>query len=56
LRPNLDRPNLTLLLNTNVTKVTFDGDRASGVEIVAADGAMNVSATREVSLLGRHDP
>jgi len=32
LRPNLDRPNLTLLLNTNVTKVTFDGDRASGVE------------------------
>jgi len=50
LRPNLDRPNLTLLLNTNVTKVTFDGDRASGVEIVAADGARNVSATREVIL------
>src|SRR6266481_5697485 len=39
LRPNLDRPNLTLLLNTDVTKVIFDGDRASGVEIVAADGA-----------------
>jgi choline dehydrogenase-like flavoprotein len=50
LRPNLDRPNLTLLLNTNVTKVVFDGDRASGVEIVAADGARNVRATREVIL------
>jgi hypothetical protein len=34
LRPNLDRPNLTLLLNTNVTKVVFNGDRASGVELI----------------------
>ena len=50
LRPNLDRPNLTLLLNTNVTKVVFEGDRASGVEIVTADGARNVRATREVIL------
>jgi choline dehydrogenase len=48
LRPNLDRPNLTLLLNANVTKVVFDGDRASGVELVTADGAKSVSATREV--------
>ena len=29
LRPNLGRPNLTLLLNANVTKVVFEGDRAS---------------------------
>lgn len=50
LRPNLDRPNLTLLLNTNVAKVVFDGDRATGVEIVAADGTTNVRATREVIL------
>jgi choline dehydrogenase len=50
LRPNLDRPNLTLLLNTNVTKVIFDDDRASGVEIAAANGARNVRATREVIL------
>jgi choline dehydrogenase len=50
LRPNLDRPNLTLLLNTNVTKVVFNGDRASGVEIVGAYGARGVSATREVIL------
>ena len=50
LRPNLDRPNLTLLLNTNVTKVVFDGDRASGVELVTGDGARTVRATREVIL------
>jgi choline dehydrogenase len=50
LRPNLDRSNLTLLLNTNVTKVVFDGDRTTGVEIVAADGARNIRATREVIL------
>ena len=50
LHPNLSRANLTLLLNTNVAKVLFDGDRASGVEIVAADGVRRVSATREVIL------
>jgi choline dehydrogenase len=50
LRPNLDRPNLTLLLNTNVTKVVFNGDRASGVELSTGDGAKSVRATREVIL------
>jgi choline dehydrogenase len=50
LHPNLSRVNLTLLLGTNVTKVLFDGDRASGVEIAAADGARRVSAAREVIL------
>ncbi len=50
LHPNLNRANLTLLLGTNVTKVLFDGDRASGVEIAAADGARRVSAAREVIL------
>lgn len=50
LRPNLDRPNLTLLLNTSVTKVVFDGDRASGVELITGDGAKSVRATREVIL------
>ncbi|MDQ0472089.1 GMC family oxidoreductase [Labrys wisconsinensis] len=50
LRPNLDRPNLTLALNTNVTKVLFEGDRASGVELVTGDGVRNVQATREVIL------
>jgi choline dehydrogenase len=50
LRPNLNRSNLTLLLNTNATKVVFEGDRAVGVQLVAADGARSVRATREVIL------
>jgi len=50
LHPNLSRANLTLLLSTNVTKVLFHGDRASGVETATADGARKVSATREVIL------
>jgi choline dehydrogenase len=42
LRPNLSRPNLTLLLNTHATRVLFDGDRASGVEIVSGEVARTV--------------
>jgi choline dehydrogenase len=48
LRPNLDRNNLTLLLNTKVTKVLFRGDRASGVEMVTGEATRKVEATREV--------
>ena len=48
LRPNLDRSNLTLLLNANVTRIAFSGDRATGVELVTADGAKTVKATHEV--------
>ncbi len=50
LQPNLNRPNLTLLLETNVTKVVFEGDRAVGVEIVTGDDVRIVRATREVIL------
>jgi choline dehydrogenase len=50
LHPNLSRANLTLLLSTNVTKILFYGDRASGVEIAVDDGARKISATREVIL------
>jgi choline dehydrogenase len=50
LRPNLDRPNLTLLLNTNVTKVVFNSDRATGVELITGDGVKSVRAMREVIL------
>jgi choline dehydrogenase len=50
LRPNLTRPNLTLLLNANVTRVVFDGDRASGVEIVVGEGTRTARARREVIL------
>jgi len=50
IRPNLERPNLTLLLDTKALKVVFDGDRAVGVEISGADGVRTVRATREVIL------
>jgi choline dehydrogenase len=50
LRPNLGRPNLTLLLDSNVTKVVFEGDRAMGVEIANGEGVRTVRATREVIL------
>jgi choline dehydrogenase len=50
LRPNLPRSNLTLLLNTDATKVLFDGDRASGIEIVSGGIARTVQANREVIL------
>ena len=50
LHPNLGRANLMLLLGANVTKVLFDGDRASGVEIAGDDGPRTISAAREVIL------
>jgi choline dehydrogenase len=50
LHPNLSRANLTLMLGATVTRVLFDGDRASGVEIAVAEGARKVSARREVIL------
>ena len=50
LQPNLNRPNLTLMLQTDVTKVVFEGDRAVGVEFVTGDAVRTVRATREVIL------
>jgi len=48
LRPNLTRPNLTLLLDTTVTKVVVDGDRATGVQMVTNENVRTVRARREV--------
>jgi choline dehydrogenase len=50
LRPNLARQNLTLLLNTNVTKVVFDRDRARGVQTITGNAERTVNARREVIL------
>ena len=50
LRPNLGRTNLTLLLNTHAMRVLFEGDRASGVEVVIGEVAQTVAAEREVIL------
>lgn len=50
LRPARDRANLTVETNALVHRVTFDGDRATGVEY-AQDGEVFVAAaTREVIL------
>jgi choline dehydrogenase len=50
LRPALSRPNLTLLLNTDVQKVTFRGKRATGVRIIVDGNPKDVGAEREVIL------
>jgi choline dehydrogenase len=50
LQPHLDRPNLTVLLDTRVTKVVFDGDRAVGVQLVAGKIVREIRASREVIL------
>ena len=50
LRPALSRPNLTLLLNTNVVKLNFKGTRCVGVKLMT-DGAMqDIAASKEVIL------
>src|SRR6266446_5126914 len=50
LRPALSRPNLTLLLNTNVVKLNFKGTRCVGVKI-STDGAVkDIRADKEVIL------
>jgi len=48
--PMLGRPNLTVLTETLVTRVTFSGRRATGVEIVADGKLHRVEAGREVIL------
>ncbi len=50
LRPALGRPNLTLLLNTDVLKVTFSGKRATGIRAIIDGAAKDILADREVIL------
>jgi choline dehydrogenase len=50
LRPALSRPNLTLLLNSQVLKVTFAGTRATGVKLVVDGATKDISAGKEVIL------
>jgi choline dehydrogenase len=49
LRPALSRPNLTLLLNTKVVKLNFEGTRCVGVKLMT-DGAVKDIAAEEVIL------
>jgi choline dehydrogenase len=50
LHPALSRPNLTLLMNTDVQKVTFRGKRATGVRMIVDGVPKDVTAEREVIL------
>jgi len=50
LRPALSRPNLTLLLNTDVVKVNFKGTRCVGVKLMTDGALKDVAADKEVIL------
>ncbi|WP_309058872.1 GMC family oxidoreductase N-terminal domain-containing protein [Streptomyces sp.] len=51
LRPARSRPNLAVAANTTVTRVLFDGDKATGVRVRKADGTSEeIRARREVVL------
>jgi choline dehydrogenase len=50
LYPVLSRKNVTLLVNTHVDRLTFAGNRATGVEIGSASGPRRIQARSEVIL------
>jgi choline dehydrogenase len=50
LHPALSRPNLTLLLNTNVVKLNFTGTRCVGVKRVTDGAVSDIAADKEVIL------
>jgi choline dehydrogenase len=50
LRPALQRPNLTLLLNTDVVKLNFKGTRCVGVKIMTEGVLKDIAADKEVIL------
>jgi choline dehydrogenase-like flavoprotein len=50
LRPALSRPNLTLMLNTNVVKLNFKGKRCVGVKVMTDGAVKEIAADKEVIL------
>jgi choline dehydrogenase len=50
LHPALSRPNLNLLLNTNVVKLNFEGTRCVGVKLMRDDAVRDIAADKEVIL------
>jgi choline dehydrogenase len=50
LRPALARPNLTLLVNTDVVKLNFKGTRCVGVKIRTGGADTDIAADKEVIL------
>jgi choline dehydrogenase len=56
--PFMDRPNLTVLTDALVTRVTFDGSRATGVNMIYGGRTLRIGARLEVvlSLGAMHTP
>src|SRR5262249_8833493 len=56
--PSLDRPNLTVVPEALVTRVTFQGNRATGVDVLHQGAVRRVTAGTEVGLSPRaiHTP
>jgi choline dehydrogenase-like flavoprotein len=52
LRPAMNRPNLTVITQATVARVTLDGARTTGVEILRGAERQAISAQREVILAG----
>jgi choline dehydrogenase len=52
LEPAKGRPNLTVRTHAHVTRVTLEGQRATGVEYLRSGNVMRVRAKREVVLCG----
>src|SRR6202051_1754800 len=50
LHPALSRPNLTLLLNTQVVKLNFRGTRCMGVKLMTEGEVKDIAADKEVIL------
>ena len=50
LRPALSRPNLTLLLDSNVVKLNFKGTRCVGVKLMTDGALKDIAAEKEVIL------
>ena len=50
LHPALSRPNLRLLLNTNVVKLNFKGTRCVGVKLMTDGTTQDIAADKEVIL------
>ena len=51
-RPNADRPNLKVLVEALATKITMDGNTATGVEFMHNEKRHSVKASKEVILSG----
>ena len=50
LRPALSRPNLTLLLNTDVMRLNFKGTRCVGIKVITGGVVKDIAADKEVIL------